>query len=160
LFGAFVSYRRALIEVATRIVGCRCIAEDVVQDTYLKLAEQPDATEVRQPVGYLFRIVRNLAIDRHRSQALERRYACSEEDGLSVGCVKHSPETILLGRESLSTVACALAELPERTRRAFELYRVEGHTQKEIALMLGVSPTLVNFMIRDALQHCRTALFG
>jgi RNA polymerase sigma-70 factor (ECF subfamily) len=33
-----------------------------------------------------------------------------------------------------------------------------GHTQREIAQMLDVSPTLVNFMIRDALDHCRSAL--
>ncbi|MFC6978486.1 sigma factor-like helix-turn-helix DNA-binding protein [Microbulbifer taiwanensis] len=58
----------------------------------------------------------------------------------------------------MNLVARALGELPERTRRVFELYRMGGHTQREIAKMLGVSPTLVNFMIRDALNHCRSAL--
>ena len=40
-------------------------------------------------------------------------------------------------------------------RHAFEMYRLHGVPQKDIAKELGVSPTLVNFMIRDALVHCR-----
>jgi RNA polymerase sigma-70 factor (ECF subfamily) len=35
------------------------------------------------------------------------------------------------------------------------MYRLHGVPQKDIAKELGVSPTLVNFMIRDALLHCR-----
>lgn len=161
LFGAFVSYRRALIETAARIVGCRAGAEDVVQDTFVKLFDQDECgIVIRQPVGYLFQTVRNLAIDRHRRAALEQRHAGTEEDGLLVASEAASPEAISLGRESLGTVANALAELPERTQQAFEMYRIRGMKQKEIAGVLGVSPTLVNFMIRDAMTHCRDALFG
>ena len=43
-------------------------------------------------------------------------------------------------------------------RRAFELYRLGGLTQREVADELGISTTLVNFMIRDALTCCRDAL--
>jgi DNA-directed RNA polymerase specialized sigma24 family protein len=56
---------------------------------------------------------------------------------------------------SLNLVSSALSELPERTRYAFERHRVYGLAQKEVAKELGVSNTLVNFMIRDALAHCR-----
>ncbi len=160
LFGTFLSYRRALIDAAARILGCRAGAEDVVQDTFLKLMDQQSAIVVRQPVGYLFQTVRNLAIDRHRRAALEQRHAACEDDGLLVASDALSPESITLGREALGTVAGALAELPERTQKAFEMYRIRGMTQKEIAAILGVSPTLVNFMIRDAMTHCRDALFA
>ena len=56
---------------------------------------------------------------------------------------------------TLENIADALTELPSRTRYAFEMYRLHGVPQKDIAKELGVSPTLVNFMIRDALVHCR-----
>jgi RNA polymerase sigma factor (sigma-70 family) len=52
----------------------------------------------------------------------------------------------------------ALDELPERTRSAFELYRSGSYTQREVAQQLGISTTLVNFMIRDARIHCRQSL--
>ncbi|WP_122316418.1 sigma factor-like helix-turn-helix DNA-binding protein [Pseudomonas cichorii] len=58
----------------------------------------------------------------------------------------------LATREHLSE---ALAQLPSQTRYAFEMYRLHGVSQKEIACNLGVSPSVVNFMIRDALVHCR-----
>lgn len=88
----FVAQRSQLKAVALKILGNVHRAEDVVQDAYLKLLEAPVATEVHQPVAYLFQLVRNLAIDRHR----------------------------------LRLVSDALASLPERTRRAFELYRLGG----------------------------------
>ena len=66
-----------------------------------------------------------------------------------------SPETSLINFSTLEHIAVALTELPSRTRYAFEMYRLHGVQQKDIAKELGVSPTLVNFMIRDALIHCR-----
>ncbi len=52
----------------------------------------------------------------------------------------------------------ALAQLPERTQCAFKLYMLEGYSQRDVAKQFGVSPTLVNFMIRGALKHCRDAM--
>ncbi|WP_301287626.1 sigma factor-like helix-turn-helix DNA-binding protein, partial [Pseudomonas aeruginosa] len=66
-----------------------------------------------------------------------------------------SPETSHINYATLEHIADALTELPKRTRYAFEMYRLHGVPQKDIAKELGVSPTLVNFMIRDALVHCR-----
>jgi hypothetical protein len=54
----------------------------------------------------------------------------------------------------------ALQELPERTRQAFELHRIDGVPQREIASQMQVSPTLVNFMVRDAHNHCRSKLLS
>ncbi|MNT67621.1 extracytoplasmic-function sigma-70 factor [compost metagenome] len=58
----------------------------------------------------------------------------------------------------LELIAGALAELPERTRRAFEMHRIHGMKQKDIAQALGVSTALVNGMIRDAMLRCREVL--
>lgn len=105
--------------------------------------------------SYLFQIVRNLAIDHYRKQALEQKYSGPEEEGLNVVIQGASPETSHINYATLEHIADALTELPKRTRYAFEMYRLHGVPQKDIAKELGVSPTLVNFMIRDALVHCR-----
>ena len=65
------------------------------------------------------------------------------------------PETSHINFSTLEHIETALNDLPSRTRYAFEMYRLHGVQQKDIAKELGVSPTLVNFMIRDALVHCR-----
>ena len=154
LLAAFVECRPGLVEAAARIVGCRRAAEDIVQDTFLKIHEITDEEGIRQPTGYLFRMVRNLAIDCYRRITLELQHMAPEDEGLHVCAPCASPEAAVLQREGLCVMARALAELPERTRRVFEMHRLDGCTQKEIASHFGVSPTLVNFMVRDAHNHC------
>ena len=156
LLEAFVENRLMLVKIAARITGCRSRAEDVVQDAFFRLQSAPQiTTSFKAQLSYLFQIVRNLAIDHYRKQALELKYSGTEEEGLNVVIHGASPETSLINFSTLEHIAVALTELPCRTRYAFEMYRLHGVQQKDIAKELGVSPTLVNFMIRDALIHCR-----
>ena len=156
LLQAFVDNRLILVKIAARITGCRSRAEDVVQDAFFRLQSAPQITSsFKAQLSYLFQIVRNLAIDHYRKQALEQKYSGTEEEGMNVVIHGASPETSLINFSTLEHIAVALTELPSRTRYAFEMYRLHGVQQKDIAKELGVSPTLVNFMIRDALIHCR-----
>lgn len=157
-YTVFVEHRPQLQRAAFKILGNAEWAQDVVQDTYLKMIEAAHVFEARQPLAYLFQMVRNLAIDAHRRAAVEARVFVGEEDGMDVPASSGTPESVTVSRQDLRIVADALAELPERTRRAFELHRLGGLTQREIAEDLGVSITLVNFMIRDAMTHCAAAL--
>ena len=52
----------------------------------------------------------------------------------------------------------SLNDLPKRTHDAFIRHRIEGVPQKDIAEELGVSRTLVNFMIKDAHRYCEQSL--
>ncbi|MFS2126937.1 RNA polymerase factor sigma-70 [Pseudomonas sp. Pseusp97] len=156
----FATHRQTFINAAARILGCRSHAEDVVHDAYIKLNASDLTPAIQSQSGYLMRVVRNLAIDLYRRQALEKRYSGSEEEGMHIATASASPEIEHEDRQTLEAISSALQTLPERTRYAFEMYRLHGRTQKEIAEELGVSPTLVNFMVRDALVHCRKTLKG
>jgi RNA polymerase sigma-70 factor (ECF subfamily) len=154
---SFVAHRKQLMDVAERILRCRRRAEDIVQDAFLKVLEHTDADAVLRPVAYLLSVVRNLAIDQYRRSSFECRLFADEEQGWQVA-TNHSAEASLWGGQCLGVLDRALSELPERTRAAFELHRIQGMTQRDVARCLGISPTLVNFMIRDALSHCQDAL--
>ncbi|MFN3988503.1 MAG: RNA polymerase factor sigma-70 [Rhodocyclaceae bacterium] len=154
----FVAHRRQLHRAAMKVLGNRERAEDVVQDAYLKILDAGIVFEVRQPLAYVFQVVRNLAIDAHRRGALEMGLFVAEEQGAYESVSVDTPEARASSRQELQAVAHALSALPERTRRAFELYRFGGVTQRDIGMELGVSATLVNFMVRDALDCCRAAL--
>ena len=157
LVDIFISNRKQLYHVAYKILGNEAKAEDVVQDAYLKIAEVHLLSGVARPLAYVKQIVRNLAIDRYRRVSFEANFFDEIEEGLEVQ--SHiTPEKISIDQQSLKIVTGALHTLPDRTRKAFELYRLRGCSQKEIATLLEVSPTLVNFMIKDALNHCRLAL--
>lgn len=154
----FIVHRLRLHDAAARILGCRQRAEDVVQDAFVKINEIAPGFTAQQPVAYLFRVVRNLAIDRHRRASFESTVFAAEDDGLDVVGCGDGPEAIMIGSQYLQLVSQALSELPSRTRHVFELYRIGDYTQSEIASELDISTTLVNFMIRDAMNHCRNAL--
>lgn len=158
LLQAFVDNRSILVKIAARITGCRSRAEDVVQDAFFRVNAAPQITSsIKAQLSYLFQIVRNLAIDHYRKQAVELRYSGTEEEGMNVVVANASPEHTHINLAALEHIADVLNELPERTRCAFEMYRLHGVPQKDIAKAFGVSPTLVNFMIRDALTHCRNS---
>lgn len=155
LLGAYLLSRPSLIESAAAIVGCRQRAEDLVQDAYLRFHDNGVDHGVRQPVAYLFQIVRNLAVDHSRRQRLESRHVASDAHAAADAANQHDPERIALNRESLDIVASALRELPSACRLAFEMHRLRGLTHKQIAAQLGISSSLVDKHIRRALTHCR-----
>ncbi|WP_304057141.1 RNA polymerase factor sigma-70 [Nitrosomonas communis] len=154
----FIANQVQLRRAAYKILGDWERSEDVVQDAYIKISEMPATQKVRQPLAYLFRIVRNLAIDHYRRDAFESELFGTDEEGLHIPALTGTPETTAINRQHLDLVVEALAKLPERTKRVFELYRVEGYTHRMIADELNISTSLANILIREATSHCRNAL--
>ena len=107
----FVANRAQLRRAALKILGDPARAEDVVQDAYLKVSETEDVLNVKQPLAYLYQIVRNLAIDRHRRAAFEGGLFESEEEGLQVPGLMGTPEATAISRQHLALVVRALSEL-------------------------------------------------
>lgn len=157
----YLHHRLALIDYAQPIVGCRARAEDVVQEAYLRLASADDtrapADPIRQPVGYLYRIVRNLALDCVRHRALEGDPATPEQRDAMPAAIP-TPEQQALDRDQIRRLVAALDELPSRTRCAFEMHRLGGQTFPEIACHLGISVGLAHRLVKQALTHCAQRL--
>jgi RNA polymerase sigma factor (sigma-70 family) len=150
---------RQLRTGAKRQVGCPIDAEDALQEGCLRLLEsERRCRPVVEPVVYLGRIVRNLAIDQRRRRAREARLLRRVAEGGEELGDRRSPEDIVVEREALSCLAAALDALPARTRAAFELHRLAGLDQASIARRLEISQSLAHRLIKDALTHCREAL--
>lgn len=146
----FITHRRALVGLAMRILGCPCRAEDVVQDAYLKVCDARATCPVRHPASYVMQVVRNLALDGYRRQQIENRVFTVEDEAMETPDRGASPEAQATARQMALGMFERLGALPERTRKVFEMYYFQDCTQREIAHSLGVSTTLVNFMMRDA----------
>lgn len=111
-----------------------------MQDAYFRLQSAPTITSsFKAQLSYLFQIVRNLAIDHYRKQALELKYSGTEEEGLNVVIHGASPETSHINFSTLENIADALTELPQRTRYAFEMYRLHGVPQRTSPRNWGVA---------------------
>ena len=158
-----MAHRAALIDYAAPMVGCRYRAEDIVQDAFLRfsrrLADAGDeallqhGAAIEHPVSYLYRIVRNLARD-HIRRTKDRHEVADPTAALeAVAASIATPEQFAVDRDRLRIVTDALEELPERTRKAFDMHRVEGRTLQEIADHFGISVSRAHQLVKQALRH-------
>lgn len=157
----FIENRGSLVNYATRLVGSRALAEDLVQEAWLRLDAAAGERVVQEPLGYLYRIIRNLASDQSRAAGRERRW---QRDGeASVEAVlglrpSATPESIVLHKDQMRLFMAALDELPERTRIAFGMHRLGGYKLREIAEHLDISIPVAQKLVTSALVHCRERL--
>lgn len=157
----FLDHQSALVEYAMPIVGDRGRAEDIVQEAYLRfgLAAEPGKRGiniadqvVQQPVAYLYRIVRNLALDWRRRRATEHRYAHLETTEYDLAESRQpSPEQEVSRKQLVAQCHRAFSMLDDRARRAVHMHRIDGCTLQEIAVELDVSVATAHRLIRDAL---------
>lgn len=150
----FLTHQAALIDYAAHIVGCRSRAEDVVQEAFIRFSAGDG--RIASPAQYLFRIVRNLALDWARRAAHETWPADTEMERMAAATP--SPEHATQYRHELRLVAEALADLPERTRIAFEMHRLGGHTLQSVAAALGISTALAHILVHQAVTRCAERL--
>ncbi|MBE7375804.1 sigma-70 family RNA polymerase sigma factor [Pseudomonas lopnurensis] len=153
----FVTHRKALVDYAAPITGCRAEAEEVVQEAWLRFS-QAERSNLAQPLAYLYRIVRNLALDLTRRAGSNQRQDDANDLLAELPASTPSPEQQLCQQDELRLIAEALARLPERTRIAFEMHRLGGYTLQQIAAHLGISVGLAHQLVRTALGHCAACL--
>jgi RNA polymerase sigma-70 factor (ECF subfamily) len=160
LKGLFQAHGRELELYLTRQVRCPATAADLLQETFVRLAQQPLEAGGRNARSYLYRVARNLAIDHFRQEARRRTDATPSERIASIEDEAPGAERALEARQRLARLQDALAALPPRTREIFRLSRVENLTYLEIAARLGISESSVQKHLARALQCAMRARRG
>jgi RNA polymerase sigma-70 factor (ECF subfamily) len=132
-------------------------ADDVAQDACVHALDVQEPRSVRDPIRYLFRIARNLVIDRRRKRV--REAVLSESLAvIESGSTQADPERILAGKQDLKRVLAAIESLPPRCRQAFTLHRFSGLSYAAIARQMGVSTSMVEKHIAEAMVRVTRAL--
>jgi RNA polymerase sigma-70 factor (ECF subfamily) len=128
-------YSRFLLGVCMRYAGSKAEAEDILQESFLKIFFNiNDFSGTGSFIGWLRKVAVNTAIT-HYHKNLKYRYHIEIEDYVSVETGVTSFEEDFFTSEELYLV---LNELPTGYRMVFNLYAVEGFKHKEIAEMLGI----------------------
>jgi RNA polymerase sigma-70 factor (ECF subfamily) len=156
----YLECRPALVDYAAPIVGSRPAAEDAVQEAYFRFVPPPGppATAMRSPASYLYRVVRNIALDMTRRVSAETRRDTAYAEIIVPFANTPSPEQEAIGRDELQRVEAALAELPPDQRLAFEMSRLGGATFQDIGQRLGVSKATAHRLAQDAFAHIMSRL--
>ncbi|MGQ5720641.1 sigma-70 family RNA polymerase sigma factor [Pseudochrobactrum asaccharolyticum] len=108
----------------------------------------------------MFRIARNLGTDYQRREGLLRRVDLSVEDFAAIADPSPSPEKQVYDRQKLLLTQQALSELPQRTRTAFEMHRMDEMTIAAIAAELDLSTGRTWSLIRETYEYIDSRLSG
>lgn len=128
-------YSRFLLGVCLRYASDKAEAEDILQDSFLKIFFNiKDYSGTGSFIGWLRKVTVNTAITNYHKN-LKYRYHIEIEDFVSSETGVESFEEDFFTSDELYRV---LNELPAGYRMVFNLYAVEGYKHKEIAKMLGI----------------------
>lgn len=146
----YIAHRAKLRQYALTFVDDYSLAEDVVQQAYVKTCESLNSGRAIDNVpSWLFRCVRNLAIDQQRREPALAFDEELYERGIS--SLAHQAHI----REQLRAVEGAVAALPDHFRHAFVLAELRGMAYEEIAGEMHKSVGAVRQILRRARQQVR-----
>lgn len=132
--------------------------DDIVQESYAVLAALEDVSHVRDARAYLYTVARSLVLQHMRRAQVVAFETLAEFDSTVGPDAGPAPEQVASARQQLGRLRVLLRGLPRRAREAFVLRRVEGLSQREIALRLGISESTVEKHVGKALRLLMSAM--
>jgi RNA polymerase sigma factor (sigma-70 family) len=141
----FESEESALLYYAIGIVRRRIVAEELVQEAFLRLHKVWG--QVENPRGWIYRSIRNLALnhirDAHPESQLDEESASAEES---------LPRELMGRSEAVGTVRMLLAEMSEEDRSLVRMKYSEDLKYQEISKRTGLSVGNVGFRLHHVLK--------
>ena len=144
--------------------GSPALADEVMQEAWLRLAAQTEKKTYRWPVNhplaYVHQVVIHLCIDCGRRQ---QRWQCRHGPAClaaQIASQAPSPYEVAASQQECAQLLQAIRQLPPRCRQVFVLYRLRQLSMREIAEQLQLAPKTVEHHIARAVQACRRHLQG
>lgn len=153
----YLKYAKRLNYHAFMFTKSRFVTEEIIQEVFIKLwvhrvKLKPD-TDIE---AYLFRMVRNRAIDYFRKTVQHEDLA--EEYWQDVLKSTTRTDDFIISKEYNAILDQIMEGLPPRKRIIYQLSRHEGKTNQEIAVLLGISTKTVKNQLSEATQIIKAQL--
>ena len=160
-------HRGGVYNFVLRHVGNQTAAEDVLQDTFLRVVQGAHRYKLESKfTTWLYTIARNLCVDRARKMKFRRHKSLDQPTGSDEGAPlgDRIPDTravtdrAAIGSELQVRLSAAIATLKEDQREVFLMREYSNLPFKEIAEIVGVPENTVKSRMRYALEHLRHEL--
>jgi len=137
-------------------------ANDLAQEAFLRMHKFQQSQPLENARGFLFKTANNLAIDQLRRSKLHVNYllaASTPEIGQDdENRSAPSPERTVAAKQELAQLYALIDKLPNKIKVAFLLHRGRGLSYSEIAAEMGVSNSMVEKYMTEALKLLRREL--
>ena len=150
----FAALESPLLSYALRLAGDGAVAEDIVQEAFMRLHAQFD--EVREPRRWLYRTVHNLALNHRRQAGKIVPLIPPGEEGGRAGNDTADPQPLpdeqIARWEGIGLVRLSLESLDDRSRELVRLKFNEELSYKEISARTGLGIGNVGYLLHHALK--------
>lgn len=153
LKGLFLKHAAALRGYLARKIRDPQLAADLVQESFLRLAEHTRGERIDNSQGYLYRTANNLLIDHVRQEARRKTETVPHEVLVDIEDEAAGLEAQAMAQQQRKALKQAIMELPPRTQEIFRLNRIEGMTHAEVARHLNISDSSVQKHLSRALAY-------
>lgn len=145
------AYLTRITHFAERFLGNATEAQDVAQETFLRLwTTAASLAPNTRPSAWLYRVAHNLCVDRWRKRRTETE--------LDETASTDRPSGLLQRKQTTEAVQAALAELPERQRAAIALVHYDGLPAGDAAEVLEISVEALESLLARARRTLRERL--
>lgn len=134
--------------------------DDIVQEAYALIAELPSVAHICNPRTYLYTVARSVVLQHVRRMRIVSIEAMAEVDQLGLYSEQPTPEDALSDFQELKLIGQLIAALPRKCREAFVLRKVQGLSQRDVALRMNISENTVEKHIGKALRALMNAMRG
>lgn len=150
----FLALESPVLGYALRLVGDREVAEDLVQEAFMKLHAQFE--HVREPRRWIYRTVHNLALNHRRGAtrlvSLEGSHPAESDPAADLVDPQPLPDEQIARWEGIGLVRLTLESLDARSREVLRLKFHENLSYKEISDATGLTPGHVGYLLHHALK--------
>ena len=151
----YEQFHAPLFRFAESYVGCPGIAEDIVQEVFIKLWENNKLKISRSLRGYLFFMTRNACLNYLRTIQIEDKNKLK----LMEAQVLSESADLDMDEEIVDRIKSAIKELPEQCQKVYSLSLYGGLKYAEIAEEMGISVNSVKTQMHRAKQLLRSKLY-
>ena len=158
--------KNILFRLALRITQNRADAEDVVQETMMKVwNRRGEWQQIESMEAFCLTVCRNVSLDKLRR--MDRQVLSLDEQPTEAGGfdpIDHShsanPEQQAVQRDRLQQVRRIISQLPEKQRSCMQLRDIEGKSYRDIATILGITEQQVKVNIFRARQTVKEKMMS
>ncbi len=154
LLTAFQQHQSSLKRFISRYLRSTQDIEDVTQEAYLRAFIASQATDIKQPKSFLFRIAKNVAVSELRLKSRQITDYIDDQAGSDVLLDEGTVEDEVMARQKLGIHCEAVAFLAPQCRKVYLMRKVYGMSHKEIAERLGVAESTVRNHLMKGVELC------
>ena len=159
----FMEYYPSLLSFARYYVKDETIAEDLVQDVFLKVWQKRTFLFLKEGIKtYLYRSVQHACLDYLKHQEVKGDYINAVTTKLKIEEIYYNddPQSLFAEDERLELIYKEMDKLPDKCREIFTMSYLEERKTSEIAVLLNISTRTVEVQLYKALKILRGILLS